>query len=48
VIGASGAAEDVSETLARTIGLPQILRVQAGQLADQDHVAAALYGRARA
>jgi alkylation response protein AidB-like acyl-CoA dehydrogenase len=45
LIGAGGAGEDGAEELAALLGRPAILRAQAGQLADMDRVAGALYGR---
>jgi len=45
LIGAGGAAETSAEELSNVLGLPAIHRAQAGQLADMDRVASALYGR---
>jgi len=45
LIGAGGAGEDGAEELSVLLGRPAILRAQAGQLADMDRVAGALYGR---
>lgn len=46
LLGAGGAAEDGADALADALGASAIWRAQAGQLADMDRVAAALYGRA--
>lgn len=46
LIGAGGAGDDGAEALATSLGVPAIQRAQAGQLADMDRVADALYGRA--
>lgn len=48
VVGAGGAGDGGCDELASSLGLPAILRAQAGQLADLDRVADALYGRSRA
>jgi alkylation response protein AidB-like acyl-CoA dehydrogenase len=45
LIGAGGGGDDGGDALAATLGAPAIRRAQAGQLADLDRVADALYGR---
>jgi hypothetical protein len=45
VVGAGGASDGGCDELAASIGLPAIQRAQAGQLADLDRVADALYCR---
>jgi hypothetical protein len=44
LVGAGGAGDGHDE-LASSLGVPAIQRAQAGQLADMDRVADALYGR---
>jgi alkylation response protein AidB-like acyl-CoA dehydrogenase len=48
VVGAGGAGDSGCDELAASLGLPAIQRAQAGQLADLDRVADALYGRSSA
>jgi alkylation response protein AidB-like acyl-CoA dehydrogenase len=48
LVGAGGGGDDGGDALAASLGLPAIQRAQAGQLADLDRVADALYCRAGA
>lgn len=45
LIGAGGGGDDGGDALAASLGAPAIRRAQAGQLADLDRIADALYGR---
>ncbi|MCU0269659.1 MAG: acyl-CoA dehydrogenase family protein [Acidimicrobiales bacterium] len=46
VAGAGEVAGDAAKRLEASVGLPAVLAAQAGQLADMDHVADLVYGRA--
>jgi hypothetical protein len=46
VIGAGGVSESEIAAFETSLGLPAIHRAQSGLIADLDHIADALYGRA--
>ncbi|HEX8114811.1 MAG TPA: hypothetical protein VF516_44075, partial [Kofleriaceae bacterium] len=45
LVGAGGGGDDGGDALAASLGVPAIQRAQAGQLADLDRIADALYRR---